>query len=138
LAVHVANGKLTFGIADTDDVLEEIRGGQRVEIVDPPAADSKRKATVAAAERHADVLEVELLRRTGDLWTTIAFRGRAARRSFWITAIWIFGNPVSTRKMAVKCGPCGTGRSEIPTNGRTIRVPGPRQPLMERCFTCSG
>jgi hypothetical protein len=33
LAVDVAGGKLAFGIADTDNPLEEIRGGQPVEIV---------------------------------------------------------------------------------------------------------
>ncbi len=35
VAVDVGNGKLAFGLTDTDDALEEIRGGQPVEIVYP-------------------------------------------------------------------------------------------------------
>jgi iron(III) transport system substrate-binding protein len=35
VAVDVGSGKLAFGLTDTDDALEEIRGGQPVEIVYP-------------------------------------------------------------------------------------------------------
>src|SRR2546423_6084223 len=35
VAVDVGNGKLAFGLTDTDDALEEIRAGQPVEIVYP-------------------------------------------------------------------------------------------------------
>ena len=35
VAVNVGNGKLALGMTDTDDALEEIRGGQPVEIIYP-------------------------------------------------------------------------------------------------------